>query len=154
MRVYAVVDDALSDFPLGVELELFVRREDAERFIEEVRGDDPEIVGKLRIEGRELEAGGAEQPTCEGSAGNGHSYAQSLDRVIVTRKGDFSLPRPMMRLWGLGTGLSGAAPCLVGRGRVRPVWAVRSTRSRCQRGFASWPKAGEEYPSQVRTLSV
>jgi hypothetical protein len=33
--VYAVVDDSLSsDFPLGVELEVFVRREDAERFIE------------------------------------------------------------------------------------------------------------------------
>ncbi len=34
--VYAVVDDALSpDFPLGVELEVFVRRDDAERFVEE-----------------------------------------------------------------------------------------------------------------------
>jgi hypothetical protein len=32
-------------------------RED-ERFIEEVRGDDPEIAAKLRIEERELEAGG------------------------------------------------------------------------------------------------
>ena len=32
--VYAVVDDALSpDFPLGVELETFIRREDAERLI-------------------------------------------------------------------------------------------------------------------------
>ena len=32
--VYAVVDDALSpDFPLGVELEVFIRREDAERFV-------------------------------------------------------------------------------------------------------------------------
>ena len=31
MIVYAVVDDALSpDFPLGVELEVFIRREDAE----------------------------------------------------------------------------------------------------------------------------
>jgi hypothetical protein len=40
--VYAVVDDALSpDFPLGVELEVFIRREDAERFIEEVRADAP-----------------------------------------------------------------------------------------------------------------
>jgi hypothetical protein len=36
--VDAVVDDALSpDFPLGVELEVFVRCEDAERFIEGVR---------------------------------------------------------------------------------------------------------------------
>ena len=39
MIVYAVVDDALSpDFPLGDALERFIRREDAERFIEEVRG--------------------------------------------------------------------------------------------------------------------
>ena len=57
--VYAVVDDALSpDFPLGDSLEVFVRREDAERFIEEVRGDDPQIAAKLRIEERELEADG------------------------------------------------------------------------------------------------
>ena len=59
MIVYAVVDDALSpDFPLGVELEVFIRREDAERFLEEVCGDDPELAAKLRIEERELEAGG------------------------------------------------------------------------------------------------
>jgi len=56
--VYAVVDDSLSlDFPLGDELEVFMRQ-DAERFIAEVRGDDPEIAAKLRIEERELEAGG------------------------------------------------------------------------------------------------
>jgi len=56
---YAVVDDALSpDFPLGVGLEVFVRREDAERFIEGVRGDDPEVAAKLRIEERELDVGG------------------------------------------------------------------------------------------------
>jgi hypothetical protein len=42
--VYVVVDDALSrDFPLGDSLEVFVRREDAERFVEEVRGDEPEM---------------------------------------------------------------------------------------------------------------
>jgi hypothetical protein len=35
-----------------------IRREDAERFIEEVRGDDPELAAKLRIEERELETGG------------------------------------------------------------------------------------------------
>ena len=41
MLVYAVVDDALSPtFPLGDALEVYVRREDAERFIEEVRGDE------------------------------------------------------------------------------------------------------------------
>jgi hypothetical protein len=57
--VYAVVDDALSpDFPLGVKLEVFVRREDAERFVEEVRGDDREIAARLRIEERRLEGVG------------------------------------------------------------------------------------------------
>jgi hypothetical protein len=40
-------------------LEVYVRREDAERFIEEVRGDDPELAKPLRIEERELEAGRA-----------------------------------------------------------------------------------------------
>ena len=38
----------------------FIRREEAERFIEEVRGDDPEVAAKLRIEERELEEAGAE----------------------------------------------------------------------------------------------
>ena len=55
--VYAV-DDALSpDFPLGDGLDVYIRREDAERFIEEVRSDDPEVAAKLRIEERELETG-------------------------------------------------------------------------------------------------
>jgi hypothetical protein len=35
-----------------------VRREDAERFIEEVRGDEPELAPKLWVEERELGAGG------------------------------------------------------------------------------------------------
>ena len=57
--VYAVVDDALSpDLPLGDALEVFVRREDAEWFIEEVRGDDPDVAAKLRIEDRAIDAGG------------------------------------------------------------------------------------------------
>ena len=39
MIVYAVVDDALSpNVPLGDSLEVFVGREDAERFIEKSRG--------------------------------------------------------------------------------------------------------------------
>ena len=59
MIVYAVVDDTLSlDFPRGDVVETFVRREDAERFIDEVRGDEPELTAMLRIEERELEAGG------------------------------------------------------------------------------------------------
>jgi len=35
-----------------------VCREDPERFIEEVRGHDADVPAKLRIEERELEAGG------------------------------------------------------------------------------------------------
>ena len=34
------------------------RRDDAERFIEEVRGDEPAPASYLRIEERELDAGG------------------------------------------------------------------------------------------------
>jgi len=39
-------------------LEVFRLRQDAERFIEEARGDDPDLATKLRIEERKLEAGG------------------------------------------------------------------------------------------------
>jgi len=54
--IYAVVDDALSPhFPAGVET--FIRREDAERFIDVVRGDKPELAASLRIEERQLQAG-------------------------------------------------------------------------------------------------
>jgi hypothetical protein len=61
--VYAVVDDALSPTsPLGDSIEMFIRREDAERFIEEVRGDDPDIASYLRIEERDLEAGALNLP--------------------------------------------------------------------------------------------
>ncbi len=45
MVIYAVVDlRSKPDHPLGDAVETFIRREDAERFIEEVRGDDPELV--------------------------------------------------------------------------------------------------------------
>jgi hypothetical protein len=37
---------------------VFIRYADAEQFVEEVCGDDPEMAAKLRIEERELEAGG------------------------------------------------------------------------------------------------
>ena len=43
---------------LGEAIEVFVRREDAERVVEEVRGDEPELASRLRIEERELEADG------------------------------------------------------------------------------------------------
>jgi hypothetical protein len=49
--VYAIIDVRTSpDSPLGGAVETFIRREDAERFIEEVRGDDPELASHLRIE--------------------------------------------------------------------------------------------------------
>jgi hypothetical protein len=43
---------------LGDSVDVFIRREDAERFIEEVRGGEPELAKSLRVEERELEAGG------------------------------------------------------------------------------------------------
>jgi hypothetical protein len=54
--VIAAVEHALSpDFPHGDSLAVFVRREDAERFIEQVRSDEPELASYLRIEERDLE---------------------------------------------------------------------------------------------------
>jgi hypothetical protein len=56
--VYAIVDTRSSlDHPLGAAVDTFLRREDPERFVEEVRGDEPELARTLRIEERELEAG-------------------------------------------------------------------------------------------------
>jgi hypothetical protein len=57
--VYVIRDERCSlDHPLGDAIEVLIRREDAERFIEEVRGDDPEVAAKLRIEERELRGRG------------------------------------------------------------------------------------------------
>ena len=57
-RRSAPVDDSLPPtFPLGDAVEVYIRREVAERFIEEVRGNEPELAERLRIEERELEMG-------------------------------------------------------------------------------------------------
>ena len=62
--VFAVINDSLSSTsPLGNAIETFLRREDAERFIEEVHGDDPDVSSYLRIDERELEAGAPTGPT-------------------------------------------------------------------------------------------
>jgi hypothetical protein len=54
MLVSVVIDDALSPtFPLGDALDVYVRREDAEHFIEEIRGGEPELAKPLPIEDRE-----------------------------------------------------------------------------------------------------
>jgi hypothetical protein len=58
--VYAVVDEALTpSFALGDSLEVVIRRDGAERFIETIRRDDPADAAKLRIEARELEGVGS-----------------------------------------------------------------------------------------------
>jgi uncharacterized protein (UPF0210 family) len=57
--VFAVVDASLSPTsPLGDSIDTFVRREDAERFIERVERDDPQLASHLRVVERELEVGG------------------------------------------------------------------------------------------------
>ena len=59
MTSHAVVLYALApDLHIGDTLETFIRREDAEQFIEKVRSDDPVLAAKLRIEVRELQVGG------------------------------------------------------------------------------------------------
>ncbi len=52
MRVFAVVSD---DTPEEA-IELFVRRDDAQAFLDEVRADDEKLAARLRVEPVELEA--------------------------------------------------------------------------------------------------
>ena len=109
MLVYAVVDDALSpDFPLGVELEMFIRHEDAERFIEEVRGDDPDLTAKLRIEERELEAGGGAWPWAS-------TLRERMSNAIVIVEYDPTWPSEFVRLRDRAQ----AALAMYGRHRAR-----------------------------------
>jgi len=80
--VYAVVDTTLSpDFQLGDALEVYVRREDAERFIEEVRGDEPELAKDLRIEERRARS---RRPSVE------VAFAAGLVRLL--EEGRFKVP--------------------------------------------------------------
>jgi hypothetical protein len=56
--VFAIVDVRSSpDQPLSDAVETVIRREDAERFIAEVRGNDRELASYLQIEERELHGG-------------------------------------------------------------------------------------------------
>jgi len=55
--VYVICDERCNLDPLGDAIEVLIRREDAERFLDEVRRDDPELARYLRIVERELEAG-------------------------------------------------------------------------------------------------
>ena len=45
MRFYGVVDEETQEA-----VELYVRREDAERFVEDVRTDDEELAASVRLE--------------------------------------------------------------------------------------------------------
>ena len=56
--VYVLDERSSPGSLLGNAVDTFVRRADAERFIEDVREDDPQLASYLRIEERELEAGG------------------------------------------------------------------------------------------------
>jgi hypothetical protein len=59
-----------------------VRREDAERFIEEIRGDDPDLAKALRIEERELEAGPRFRSRSKVTSGEGRSKSAPLPRSV------------------------------------------------------------------------
>ena len=63
MIVYAVIDYSLpsasGDRPLRLEHAVFLSRENAQLFIDEVFGDEPEVAQLMRIEEREL---GADEP--------------------------------------------------------------------------------------------
>jgi hypothetical protein len=55
--VYVIRDERCSlDHPLGDAIEVLIRREDAEQFLDEGRRDDPELARHLRIVERELES--------------------------------------------------------------------------------------------------
>jgi hypothetical protein len=57
LMVYSVrLGSTSANYPFG--RETFTRREDAERFIEEMRKEEPDRASSLRIEEHELEAGG------------------------------------------------------------------------------------------------
>ena len=59
VRVYLILDERTTPSnPLGEAVETLLRREDAERFLADVRRDDAGLASHLRIEERELEAGG------------------------------------------------------------------------------------------------
>lgn len=55
MIVYAVVDPRFTDSPLGDVVETFMGREDAERFVDAIRREDPERGQHLRIVERSRE---------------------------------------------------------------------------------------------------
>lgn len=60
---------------------MFIRRDEAEKFIEEVRGDDPDLASQLRIEERELRA---EAKRCSALDGRLRGDLTSLPCIAVS----------------------------------------------------------------------
>ncbi|MDQ3881125.1 MAG: hypothetical protein M3295_08645 [Chloroflexota bacterium] len=52
VRVFGILSDETPEQAI----ELFVRREDAEAFLDDVRADDEELAAPLRVEPHELDA--------------------------------------------------------------------------------------------------
>jgi hypothetical protein len=77
MIVYAIIDArSSSTSSLGDAIETFIRREDAERFVEEVRGDEPELASYLRVRRRAAGVRWAELPSTK-KRPRGQSYRAS-----------------------------------------------------------------------------
>jgi hypothetical protein len=75
-------------------------------------------------------------------------------RESLPQKDDLLLLPPMIRPWGKGSGLRSAAPCLMGRGRVRRVRLIGPARNRCRLGFATCSSPGERGMIRAMTTSA
>ena len=85
--------------------ELQTSRKDAERFIEDVRGDDREFAAKLGIEERELEAGELRGPTSVCPAPLALKSSVELRRLVreCSLRPGGNRKRTRRRTWNLRT---------------------------------------------------
>ena len=134
MIVYVVIDDALSpDFPLGVELEVFIRRENADRFIAEVRGDDPELARHLRMEERQFEALGETRSPHLSSGCTSRSEVRCCVRVRAALRDRNNVV--ILEVLARAT-IDARSPLPLGQGTRRPCRRGRNSRSGSRRGTA------------------
>ena len=75
-------------------------------------------------------------------------------RESLPQEDDLLLLPPMIRPWGKGSGLRSAAPCLMGRGRVRRVRLIGPARNRCRLAFATCSSPGERGTIRATMTSV
>ena len=81
--VYAIIDIRSSpDFPLDDAVETFVRRQDAERFVEEVRSDDPELASKPPDRGARARGGRVELAVPFSSARQGVVPRRHIEGLV------------------------------------------------------------------------